>query len=74
MKGDYILECIIQLEGGVKKRSAVKVPVVGSSPGGYRIRLKKKERREDEGRRVAEMVRWVGRKGGGGRGDGEGAA
>lgn len=74
MKGDFILECIIQLEGGVKKRSAAKVPVVGSSPGGYSIRLKKKERKKDEGRRVAEMMRWVGRKGGGGRGDGEGAA
>lgn len=47
MKGDFILECIIQLEGGVKKRSAAKVPVVGSSPGGYSIRLKKKERKKE---------------------------
>lgn len=27
--GDFILECIIQLEGGVKKRSAVKSPRCG---------------------------------------------
>lgn len=29
MRGDFILECIIQLEGGVKKWCAVKVPIAG---------------------------------------------
>lgn len=77
MKGDFILECIIQLEGGVKKRSAVKVPVVGSSAGGYRIRLRKKERKKGRRREESGRDGAMGgkeRKGGGGRGDGEGAA
>lgn len=65
-EGDFILECIIQLEGGVKKRSAVKTPVVGNWPGGCKIRTGKEIKK---GRRKAEMLQWVGRQGERGSGD-----
>lgn len=47
--GDFILECIIQLEGGVKKRSAVKSPRCGMlARWACRIREGRKEWMEEE--------------------------
>lgn len=57
--GCFILECIIQLEGGVKRRSAVKLPIVGLSPGGCRIREEEREKKrgiEEVRRRAAGRV------------------
>ncbi len=58
MVGDFILECIIQLEGGVKKRSAVKLAIVGLPPGGCRIREEEKEKIGEGRERTADMLCW----------------
>lgn len=53
MRGDFILECIIQLEGGVKKRRAVKVPIAGKLTRWLQDKRRKIKREGRGGRGVS---------------------
>lgn len=50
-EGDFILQCTIQLDGGSKRRSAVKVSIAGHSPGGCRAGEEEEKAEDDGGRR-----------------------